>query len=60
MLDDKKRAEFEQSNAAMAEIFPSLWKSLFDGCVKQGFTEVEAMQLVKTYILGQSSGGVKP
>lgn len=57
MLDDKVRAELDQSRAAIIEVFPSIWRGLYLACVKEGFSELEAMELVKTYILSQGNNG---
>lgn len=51
MLDDKLRAELEQSQAALTEMLPPLWHGLYQGCVKEGFTPQEALRIVETYIL---------
>ncbi len=56
MLDAKKRAELAQSVAALSEMCPPMWWGLFDGCRKEGFTDEQAMELVKVYIASQGSG----
>ena len=58
MLDAKVRAEIDQSFEMMVEIFPPLWRGLFEGCREKGFTEEQAMELVKTYILSQGSNKI--
>ncbi len=50
MLDDTKRAEFDQSRAVLVEILPPLWKGLYDGLLRAGFDEKEAMTLLCEYI----------
>jgi hypothetical protein len=59
MLDDKERAEFDQAQATLVETFPPLWRGLYRNCMEVGFSEEEAMELVKTYILSCSPNGVK-
>ena len=58
MLDDAERANYEQAEALLVELFPPLWRQLYDGCVKQGFTEEQSLALLKAYILSQSSYGI--
>ncbi len=54
MLDDKKRAETEQSIAAIRETLPAMWWGMYQGCIDQGFSTEQAMSLVEMQIL---SGG---
>lgn len=42
--------ELDQSIATIVEMFPIMWWGLYNGCVKQGFTEYQALELVKAYI----------
>jgi len=60
MIDDKMRADFDQGIAAMMELWPPMWRQLFDRLKEEGFTEQQAMDLLKTYILSQGVNGVKP
>ncbi len=60
MLSEKVRAEVEQGIAEFVEVFPSVWHQLFEKCVKEGFSEEQAMDLVKTYILSQNAYGIRP
>ena len=53
MLDPKKQAEYEQGTAALIEMLPPLWRGLYIGCVEQGFTGQDALDLVRTYIMSQ-------
>jgi len=57
MLDPQIQAEFDQSAKLLGDNLPPLWKKLFDGCIKEGFTEIQAMELVKTYIMSLSRAG---
>ena len=60
MLDDKTRALLDQARAGLEETFPSLWHGLYSRCVEEGFTEEQALQLVRTYIMSLCPFGVKP
>ena len=57
MIDSKKQAELDQALTQHSEFFPSLWRGLFLGCVRQGFSKPEAFDLLKTYILSSGSKG---
>ena len=50
MLDEKMRAQLDQSSALLAEMLPPLWWGLYRACVDEGFTESQALELVKTYL----------
>jgi len=52
MLDGSKRAQLDQDMAAIIDVFPPLWRGLFVQLCKEGFTESQAMELVKAYIIG--------
>ena len=58
MLDPKTQSDWDQQAATLAEMFPPLWRRLYNGLVCEGFTKEEAMALLKTYIL--CSGTIKP
>ncbi len=46
----KDIADLDQAAAALGEHIPPLWRSIFNGCVRSGFTEDQAMDLTKTYV----------
>lgn len=50
MIDHKKKAQYDQEIAAFNEMIPSMWWSLFRSLKKEGFTEIQALELLKTYI----------
>lgn len=52
--------EIDQSIAAMRNLFPRAWRQMYLGAVDAGFTEAQAMDLVKTYILSQNPYGIHP
>jgi hypothetical protein len=60
MLDPKEQAKFDQSAAALAEVLPSAWKQLYDGLMKEGFTEEQTMRLLSVWIFANFSRGVLP
>lgn len=47
----KKQAETDQAIASVGYLYPSLWWNLYQGCKDKGFSETQAMELVKAYIL---------
>ena len=53
---DKIRAEVDQSTAFLVETQPMLWWGLYQGAMKQGFTEKQAIDLVKTQISALAKG----
>ena len=56
MLDDKARAEFDQSAELLGEALPAMWKRIYDGCREQGFSEADSRDLLKTYITAHCQG----
>lgn len=54
MLDDKKRAELDQAIQAVSEFLPPMWRRLYVELVAAKFTELQALELVKTYIMATS------
>jgi len=59
MLNEKLRAEIDQATTGLIEVIPPVWRGLFQGCIAEGFTAEQAMELVKAYILANGTGGVK-
>jgi hypothetical protein len=55
---EKQRAEVDQAAAWLVDSLPPLWHNLYKQCRKEGFTELQAFELVKTYILAQATNGV--
>lgn len=58
MIDDKQIAELDQSFSLMGETFPPLVRRMYEGFVKEGFTEDQAFDLAKLYLLSLSPNGV--
>lgn len=54
--DDVSR--FDQSAAFMGDSFPPLWRRLYEGCIAAGFTEEQALALVKVYIFSMAGKGI--
>ncbi len=57
MLDDEIRSKIDQSTALMAEMWPPMWRNIYLSLVKEGFTEVESLDLLKVFILSQGTHG---
>ena len=55
MLDDKTRADWDQSKATINEILPSLWKAMYDSMLREGFDDRQAMLLLGDYIFATQS-----
>lgn len=54
MLDHGKQAEADQAIAVVSELCPAMWWQLYQGCVKEGFSAEQALELVQTYIWSTS------
>ncbi len=53
-----ERAKLDQAMAELADTLPTMWWSLFDSCVKTGFSQDQAMRLVVEFIrCGIVTGG---
>lgn len=50
MLDEKITAALDQGIAAISEMCPPLWWGLYEGCKKQGFSDDQAMEILKTIV----------
>ncbi len=50
MLNPGQRAELDQCEAALCEMLPSFWFSLYSSLTTAGFTSEQAMDLLKAYI----------
>lgn len=55
MITPKEKAEMDQSMALVADMLPLIWHNLFVNLCKQGFSELQALDLIKTYIMSQGS-----
>lgn len=51
MLNDKEKADLDQVAATLAECIPSLLRQLYDGFIREGFTEEQAMRLTEAYLV---------
>ena len=56
---DEARAAIDQAAALLSDNFPPMWRRLYEALLDQGFTEVESMKLLQTYILSNSPNGVR-
>lgn len=50
MIDDELGAKLDQCKAEIGEVLPGMWWVLYQGCMREGFTEQQAMDLVRAYI----------
>ncbi len=48
-MDPRTMSDLDQSVAT--DLFPTLWRGLYMRLMEEGFTDVQAFELVKTYIL---------
>lgn len=55
----KDLQRLEQGFATLGDIYPPLWRRMYGNCISEGFSEMQAMELVKTWILSQGSGGAR-
>lgn len=46
---DKLR-QLDEETTLMIDTFPSLWRGLYEGCIREKFTELEAMEILKAFI----------
>lgn len=55
-MTPEETANADQGMTYLGESLPPLWRKLYENCIAEGFTELQAMQLVRTYIHGNSGG----
>jgi len=58
MLNDEEHAKLDQSSALISEVCPPHWRRLYENCIREGFLENQAFELVKTYILATHVRGL--
>lgn len=58
-IEPGQRAEMDQATAFLGDILPCLWRRLYRNCVTEGFSDVQALELVKTFIMSQNPIGSK-
>lgn len=46
--------------SVLRDVVPRMWWNLYQGCLQVGFDKTQAFNLVQTYILGTTSGGIRP
>lgn len=47
---------YDQTSALMADLLPPVWRRLFDNLTGLGFTEDQALSLVRTFVHGAAGG----
>jgi hypothetical protein len=57
---NEDQAKIDQATALIAELCPPHWRRLYQNCMREGFSENQAFELVKTYILGTNTRGINP
>ena len=50
MNDPKWSQENEQVLAYIGDVLPRMWRSIYEGCIREGFTEQQAMEIVSDVI----------
>lgn len=51
MLSDKDRASLDQGQAIIVEVIPPLLRSFYKKLVDEGFSDAEALELTKSYLV---------
>jgi len=59
MLDPKTCAKMDQDREVLGELLPPLWRKLFTGCRREGFSKRESLTLVQTFIMTMAHGHEK-
>ncbi len=60
MINDQQRQQIEQQVTQHGELLPRIWRELYLGCIAQDFEPIQAIDLVKTFILAQNPNGIRP
>lgn len=50
---EKEKAEFDQNMSLMSDMYTATWARMYRNLMSEDFTEIQAIELVKTYILSQ-------
>ena len=50
MMSPKEKAELDHAHALICEVVPSQWRRMFCRLLEEGFTETQALSLLKMYI----------
>jgi len=59
VVDPKEQAELDQSMQALTEFIPQVCRGIYLNCVKEGFTEAQALTLAGDYIRSISPTNAK-
>jgi len=51
----KQMHDLEQATATMGEMYPPLWRNIYVRLKEEGFTEQQAMSILKVYIMANCS-----
>lgn len=54
------KPDLEEAMVTMREVIPRTWWNIYQGCLESGFSPLQSMQLLHTYILAQNPNGIVP
>ena len=54
----ERQRKLDEAFTMLHERMPSSWRSIYCRCVEEGFSEYQAMSLIKAHILSQCPYGV--
>lgn len=49
-MTPKEIAEYDQNAKLVLDVIPSFWKQMYVSLIKEGFSETQSMEILKTYI----------
>lgn len=49
-MTDELKKQMEQHLSIVAKVMPKLWWQLYEGCVSEGFSREQAIELLKAYV----------
>jgi hypothetical protein len=58
-MDNDTTRNFDQASAFVADSFPPMWRRMYNNLIAEGFTDFEALGILKTYIISQGTGDKK-
>lgn len=57
MLNPKEQHDAEQGSAYLAEFLPPAWWGIYSGCLKEGFSEAQSFELVRSWMMAMCMRG---
>lgn len=58
-LTPEQQRQFDEGAALLGDSLPGLWRRMYENCITHDFTEQQAIELVKAYILSQCPHGIR-